>query len=131
MRVHRSRGKATSCYNRELGIRDCTSTTYEWSQLHHTDGLDPLDYVPLCKSCHAAYDKTGVPLPSIQGSKNHRAVLTEEIVLDCSRRHASGETYAALGRRYGISDANMRKAVLGLTWKHLHEARRREAALAG
>jgi hypothetical protein len=80
IRVRRIRGAATSCYNRELGLRDCSSQVFDWSQLHGSDGLDPLlDYWPLCRSCHNAYDGTGpdVTQPSTQGSKHYSAKLTE------------------------------------------------------
>ena len=38
-RIHRARGKASDfgCYNRQLGLRDCTSTKYEWSRIHGSD----------------------------------------------------------------------------------------------
>lgn len=63
-RVETARGKASNCYNHELGLRDCRSTTYNWSLLHGDDPLDPLSYVSLCKSCHNRYDWRWRTIPS-------------------------------------------------------------------
>jgi hypothetical protein len=121
VRVRKSRGKADHCYNHELGLRACTSTTYSWSQLHGSDGLDPLlDYYPLCATCHHAYDQAGVPLPSIQGSKHPSAKLTEEIVAECrSRRYDAGETVTALALEFGVSISVMSHALTGRNWGHV------------
>lgn len=119
-RVYRTRGPASAygCYNRELGLRNCISQVYDWSQLHGTDGLDPLlDYYPLCRSCHMTYDVDA--RPGLQGSKHGRAVLTEEIVLACRRRNTAGESRQALAREFKISCRTMSRAIDGETWKHL------------
>ena len=123
IRVRRIRGAATSCYNRELGLRDCSSQVFDWSQLHGSDGLDPLlDYWPLCRSCHNAYDGTGpdVTQPSTQGSKHYSAKLTEAIVLECRRRHfVGGEFQKDLAREFDVNGSTMHEAILGVTWKHV------------
>jgi hypothetical protein len=115
-RIGLIRGKAASCYNRELGLRACTSTKYEWSLLHGSDGLDPLDFVSLCVSCHNRYDHVGVPRPSVQGSKNGHVKLTEAIVLVARERNAAGESKASLAREYRVSRTTMRQAIAGVTW---------------
>ena len=46
-----------------------------------------------------------------------RVMLTAEIVASCRWRHAAGESYASLARRFGVAHATMRKAVNGETWR--------------
>lgn len=116
-RVRRGRKKATGCYNRQLGLRDCTSTIYQWSQVHGSDGLDPLDYVELCKSCHNRYDGTGEH--GSLGSKQPRAVLTEEIVAEIRSRPVVRGSIAAWAREFGAAPGTIRDVVLGKSWAHV------------
>jgi len=120
-RLHLIKGKASSCYNRTLGLRACSSQIFDWSQLHGSDGLDPLlDYFPLCRPCHHAYDKAGVPRPDLRGSKTSWAKLTEGVVAECRQRHyAAGEAKAALAREFAIDPSTMHCAITGKTWKHV------------
>lgn len=53
------------------------------------------------------------------GARNPRAKLTEEIVRECRVRAAAGESYAALAREFGCSDANINEAVRGIRWSWL------------
>jgi hypothetical protein len=60
------------------------------------------------------------------GADRHRdgtmpqAKLTPEIVLICrARRAASGDSYTAMAREYGVHKAVMRDAVVGRTWDHV------------
>lgn len=53
------------------------------------------------------------------GSKAPQAKLTEEIVLECRRRHAAGESIYSLARESGVSYLAMRNAMRGDTWKHV------------
>jgi hypothetical protein len=34
----------------------CGKQAEDWATIHDRDGLDPSDYVPLCKKCHWHYD---------------------------------------------------------------------------
>lgn len=52
-----------------------------------------------------------------RGERHGRSKLTAEIVLEMRRRHAAGESYAALAREFGVFDSVARKAILGITWK--------------
>lgn len=53
MRVRSARGVAKS-QRCEL----CGDQGYEWSQIHGTDGTDPLKHFrPLCHPCHTEYDR--------------------------------------------------------------------------
>jgi len=123
-RVDRARGNADRCiHRRAIG---CTSTTYNWAQIKGTSGLDVYDYVPMCRSCHTRYDykggKAGVPKPSIQGGKNSRAKLNNDIVAECKARVEAGESQSALAREFLVSSASMWKAVTGKTYKNVSAA---------
>lgn len=53
------------------------------------------------------------------GSLHGNAKLTEEMVRECRIRIASGASWSALGREFGVSRTAMRNAVTGKTWKHV------------
>lgn len=61
VRVYQERGKAT-----DHACEECDAPAKEWAQTHDTDGLDPEDYRPLCKSCHFRYD-----FPDRVGPQSH------------------------------------------------------------
>jgi Recombinase len=42
---------------------------YDWACLHGRDGVDPMDYIPLCRKCHIAYDGSGHHTPHTEESK--------------------------------------------------------------
>lgn len=122
--VYRTRGKADHCSLRP-GLSNCTSTNYEWAQIPGTDGLDVREYVSLCAPCHHALDhigfQAGVPRPWLQqGSKNGRGKLNDNIVLECRKRFAAGESTGALAREYKVCYNVMRRAILGITWSHVN-----------
>lgn len=52
-----------------------------------------------------------------RGSAHGRSKLTEPIVLEMRRRHAAGESAAALGREFGVSNVSAISAISGRTWK--------------
>ena len=66
----------------------------------------------------AAKGRTALnPFP---GEDNGRAVLTEVDVREARARHArTGESFATIAREYRVSEAAMRFAIRGITWKHL------------
>ncbi len=45
--------------------------------------------------------------------------LTESEVMEMRRLHLSGLGYRKLAVKYGVSRANVRRACLGITWRHL------------
>jgi hypothetical protein len=47
------------------------------------------------------------------------SVLTDDSVVLARKLRNRGMTYAAIGKRLGASNDAVRKAVLGLTWKHV------------
>jgi hypothetical protein len=53
LRVMRKRGKA----RQYLCDGCCGSAAQDWARLHDRSGLDPFDYVPLCRRCHWHYDE--------------------------------------------------------------------------
>jgi NUMOD4 motif/HNH endonuclease len=55
------------------------------------------------------------------GVRNGRARLTDEIVRECRRRAAAGESCRALALEFGVEDTAMLKAVAGTAWRHVAE----------
>lgn len=53
------------------------------------------------------------------GERHHSARLTGGAVRQMRDLHARGISYKELGRRYGVSDTSAKRAVEGLTWKHV------------
>lgn len=47
----------------------------DWACLHGRDGEDPMDYIPLCRKCHIAYDGSGHRVPH---SEETKALLSEK-----------------------------------------------------
>jgi hypothetical protein len=45
--------------------------------------------------------------------------LTERKVIEMRRMHAEGLSYSEIGRRFGVTNANARKAIIGVTWAHV------------
>lgn len=59
------------------------------------------------------------PPPRRVGQANNMATLTDAAVLEILQRAAAGETYAALGRHYGVRADTVSSVVRGLTWAHV------------
>lgn len=56
-RVHAARGSA-----KKQACIECGKRAEVWAQIHGTDGMDVMDYQPMCQACHLTYD-------GIKGSK--------------------------------------------------------------
>lgn len=54
-----------------------------------------------------------------RGSRQGLARLTEEGVALVRRLRSQGESFASLGRRFGVRPHTIRQAVVGATWKHV------------
>lgn len=54
-----------------------------------------------------------------RGDKHPSAKLNARRVIEMRCRHSRGETFADLSREFGITDANARRAILGITWRHV------------
>lgn len=54
-----------------------------------------------------------------RGSRNGRAVLTAAIVRDMRRMADEGQSFASIGRAFGVHRSTVQKVVGGLRWGHL------------
>ena len=54
-----------------------------------------------------------------RGESHTSAILTENDVRMIRNRHAAGETFAALGREFGVSNVAVRSAVTRKSWAHV------------
>src|ERR1035441_4479483 len=73
-RVSQLRGKAE-----EHTCVCCGSAAQQWAQVHDSDGLDEMDYMPLCVSCHREYDKPSRARGEQVGSAKLTYDLAEEL----------------------------------------------------
>lgn len=51
-----------------------------------------------------------------RGERSANAKLTQEIVEECRRRFAAGESQSALAREFGVVVSTMHEAIRGITW---------------
>lgn len=58
------------------------------------------------------------------GAANSNARLNEQAVREIRSAFAAGTSYAALSRKYGVSDTSIRKVVARETWAHVKENER-------
>lgn len=56
---------------------------------------------------------------NVRGEKSGHAKLTEAAVRDIRNRVGRGDSYASLGREYGVTPVNIRYVVNRRTWKHV------------
>ena len=105
-RVYRTRGKARNypC------ARECGRQSTQWAQVHGTDGSNPDEYTPMCRSCHAKYD--GAIPPSQLGKKPANSMFTDEQAAEMRALVASGISQAEVARRYGC--------VRQVVWRVVH-----------
>lgn len=83
-RVADRRGSAKLLKCAHCAERGTDKQAYDWARLHDRDGMDPRDYIPLCRKCHIAFDGSG-----------HHQSHTEE---------ARAKMSAAGRRRYGTDE---------------------------
>lgn len=57
-----------------------------------------------------------------RGSRNPRAKLTEQAVIEIRQCWTAGETQVSLARRFGVSRAAVQFALSGKNWAHVKEA---------
>ena len=69
----------------------------------------------------ASGDRNGMRLvPGLsRGEANGNARLTGSDVAAMRHEHATGSTYSALGRKYGVTETAAKYAVVGRTWRHI------------
>jgi hypothetical protein len=56
-----------------------------------------------------------------RGSHNRASKLTETIVADARARFAAGESGRRLAKEFGVTSANMSRAIRGESWRHVAE----------
>jgi HNH endonuclease len=54
-----------------------------------------------------------------RGEENGQAKLTPEQVLDIRRRYAEGESDSKIGKSLGVDRESVRRAAIGIYWRHL------------
>src|ERR1035441_2901766 len=54
---------------------------------------------------------------SFHGERNPAAKLTRQIVVECRRRHANGETQRSLAAEFGVTFQAMSSAIIGKNWR--------------
>jgi hypothetical protein len=96
--LRRERGRAS--YHHCV---DCGGDAQDWSQIHGTTGLEPTDYEPRCRKCHAVYDT------------ELRSVLTRARVR--AIRASVGATRAELAKLHGVSQSTIQSVLDHKTWK--------------
>lgn len=57
-----------------------------------------------------------------RGSRNPRAVLTEQDVVRLRELHRDGQTISSLSRAYGVSRTSIKRAITGQAWGHVKGA---------
>jgi hypothetical protein len=90
-RVADRRGPAKLLKCAHCAGRGTDKQARDWARLHDRDGVDPQDYIPLCRKCHNAYDPT----------MGHHAPHTEEARAKISaskRRYYGTDERDALAR---------------------------------
>lgn len=77
-------------------------------------------HVPFEREFPPIRDKDlGLQRKAVRGESNVVSKLNEAKVKELRRRADQGETYADLGREFGVSDVTVSNAVRGKTWKHV------------
>lgn len=56
---------------------------------------------------------------SNRGERCGSAKLTAEIVTECKRRYAAGESQATLAAEFGVAEPAVSRAINGITWSHI------------
>lgn len=102
-RVEAARGKAG-----DLPCAHCSEQARDWALLHDQDPQETSQYIPLCRSCHIAYD-----------IGSHPRKLTADAVRDIRARQARGETGRSLAAEYKIDPSMVSLIVLRKKWRHI------------
>lgn len=58
----------------------------------------------------------------ICGEKNYNSVLTDAMVIEARDRHSEGASKRWLAKHFGVSEATIRRAIQGETWKHINHS---------
>lgn len=74
-----------------------------------------LEYVTRSENLIHAIESTG----AYRGERNSQAIITEDIVRDIRKQHASGLGYKRLAKHFGLSWSLVREVATRRTWKHI------------
>lgn len=81
--------------------------------------LENLEWVTASENRKHGVLQGNVMPPQFIGSEKPNSKLTEQIVADARRRHASGESLRGLARKYGVDKRTIGDAIKGITWAHV------------
>lgn len=59
------------------------------------------------------------PEKTARGERQHDAKLTAAAVVEARELRAEGMSWAAIGRRFGVSDVTITRAIKRITWRHV------------
>gem|GEM_PF-4667892 len=114
-RLHMARGGA----NKHKCI-DCQKQAKDWSQVHHTNGLDlEKHFVPRCRTCHAEYDGLGKVenFGFVHRGENHGMhKLTENDIRTIRKRIEAGEVQQLIANDYGVHQVTISRINLKKDW---------------
>ena len=107
-RTRRDRGPASSwcCSN-------CSRPGYAWAQIHDSE---PVDYLPMCQSCHIKYDMTPEWRAKLQ---KNSAKLDESDVIEIRRLKQSGWSAREIAEIYEVTPHHIRKIVNRTYWSNI------------
>ena len=100
----------------------------EGMQINHKNGvksdnrLENLEVVTPSENTQHAHNVLGyVPKkpPHVPGTKNGRALVTEEQVREIRSRYKTGETQDSLAAAFGVKQTTISQIVLGKIWRHV------------
>jgi hypothetical protein len=119
-RVHYNRGRASEYPCWKCWENDIVVLAENWATVHGESGEDIYaDYVPLCRKCHASYDRaTWGRGGGATGSRNSHAFFTENDIIELRPllTHFSNVEIAAA---FGISNQMVSNIRLGKSWRHV------------
>lgn len=108
-RVREQRGPAKLLKCVHCAANGTDKQALDWACVHGRDGGDPMDYIPLCRKCHIAYDGSGHRKPhtkktkALLGKKNrgykHTPEAVEKIRATSTGRKHTPESRAKMSRQ--------------------------------
>ena len=102
--INRGPIPAGSCVLHKCDVRDCVRPSHLWLGTRSENTLDMF-----------AKGRNAVPL----GSKNGMSKLTENDIPGIRYARLCGETYAAIGMKYGVTGSMIRRIITGLAWSQV------------
>lgn len=125
-RCNHSKAKTDRCqliHSSLNGVKRCSDPDHQGPNPlpldeFHRGGASPDGRQTRCKECWRRTDPVRRPRKGRRRGEQNvtRAVLNEEIVLQCRERARNGESQAALAREFHVSAMTMSDAIRGRTW---------------